>query len=86
MDLFLQRSSFRTTNNGDFDSRKSPEQVLSAKQVSVVQVDIRPQGRNSTLVPDSSLLPILTHEMLPLHSVPPAGTKGLDPLFGTPFL
>ena len=74
MALFLQMSSFRTTNNGDFDLRNSPGQVLSAVQVSVFQGDIPLQGRNSPLVADSSLPPGLTHEMWPLYSVLPAGT------------
>lgn len=47
----------------DFDSSNSPGQVLRTKQVSLVQVDIRNQVRNSTFVPDSSLLLGVTIEM-----------------------
>ena len=37
---------------GDFDLRKIPGDILNAEQVSVVQVDIWLQGKNSTIVPD----------------------------------
>lgn len=39
-----------------FNSSNSPGHDLSTEQVSVVQVDIRLQGRNSTLVPEYSTL------------------------------
>ena len=41
---------------GGFASRNSPREGLSPEHMAVVQVDIRLQGRNSTLVPDFSLL------------------------------
>ena len=49
----------------DFNSSKSPGQDLSTEQVSVVQVDIRLQGRNSSLVHESSILIGMTLEMWP---------------------
>ena len=49
-----KRERKREKEIGDFDSRNSPQQYFSPKNISVVQVDIRFQGINSTLVPDSS--------------------------------
>ena len=58
---------------GDFDLRNSKGHYLSAVHVSGVQQDIRLQGRNSTVVPDLSLLIGMTLEICPLHSVLPPG-------------
>ena len=44
----------------------------------VFQVDIQIQGRNSTLVPDTSILLGVTLEMQPLHSPCPSGIQGLN--------
>ena len=48
--------SEREREIGDFDSRYCPGQDLSAEEVSVFQMYIPLQGRNSTLVTNSALL------------------------------
>jgi len=47
---------------GDFDSSKSLGQDLSAKQVSVVHMDIQLQGGKRTLEPEPSVLIGMTLE------------------------
>ena len=53
----------------DFDSSKSSGQDLSTDEVSVVQVDIQIQGRNSTFVQRTSFIIGKTIEMRPSNSL-----------------
>ena len=53
----------RDRDKGNFDSRNSPGQVPSSKQVSLVQVDVQLQERNTPLDPESSVLIGMTLEI-----------------------
>ena len=86
IDRQVEREREREREKGHFDSSKGQWKDFSVKQVSVIQVDIRLQRRNSTLVPDSSLLIGMTLVIWHLHSLIPTGRLGLQSLFVTLFL
>jgi len=62
----------RERNNEDFDPREVPVDDLNTKNLSLFQVEIRHQGKTSTLFPDFSLLGMFP-EMFPLQSLLPTG-------------
>ena len=65
MAVLFERKRQRERDKGDFDSRNSPWQDSSDKELSVVQMDIQIQERNSTLVQHISLIICETIEMWP---------------------
>lgn len=68
---------------GDFDESYNPVQNFWAKQVSAFQEGVEQKRKNSSLLPESSLLFGLTLECRQLPSISPDGKYGLKPLFGT---
>ena len=75
--LERERLSVRKRRDKERDRRycfkEQSRTIFSTKNVSVVQVDIQLQGRNSTLVPDSSILLGMTIDIWPLYSLLLAG-------------
>lgn len=70
-----------TTKNADFYLSYTPVQNFCARQVSAFKEGVLHKRKNTTLIPDHSLLVGLTLESFSIQSCSPDGKYGLKPLF-----